>query len=198
MSRRIFAILVMVLFVGGGLAMAQSSPVPARSTGMAPATAAATTVDATKTGATTTKPEKKADTAAPAKSEKGTKAETKPASKGGAWGKADLWIGRISGLLVSLLSLVMMILGWFGKKQWTRSARLKKILGYADVAFDAIEGFAKTTKWKGDDKLAEFLKAVSDIIRAEGDKPLDGTETELLKKYATLRAAKDKAKKKTK
>ena len=121
------------------------------------------------------------------------KAEVPSAEKNEAketsWDKADKWIGRISGALLSLLSFIAIILGWTIGNGWKKNQRLKKVLEYADKAFPIVENLAKKTGWKGDDKLVQFLKRISDWLKVEGDMGLNEEEISILKKEAADRAA---------
>ncbi len=110
-----------------------------------------------------------------------------------SWDKADKWIGRITDLLSGLFYLVLMVLGWVGKNEWIKSKRLQKILGYADDVFEYVEKLAKKTDWKGDDKLVKFLEKINDMLKVDGDKPLDTNEVERLKIEAEKKAKKSKS-----
>ena len=109
-----------------------------------------------------------------------------------SWDKADKWIGRVTDLLSGLFYLVLMVLGWVGKNEWLKNKRLQKILGYADDVFEYIEKAAKKTDWKGDDKLVKFLEKINDMLKVDGDKPLDTDEVERLKIEAEKKAEKSK------
>lgn len=130
-------------------------------------------------------PEKPAEKASDAKKEEPKKA----APKKSGWDTADTWIGRVSQILLALLALIGIILGWTVGNGWKKNQRLKKALGYADKAFPMVEALAKKTGWKGDDKLVQFLKRVSDWLKAEGDYELNTEEVAVLKKDAADKAA---------
>ncbi len=105
------------------------------------------------------------------------------------WDKVDKWIGFTTRLLLSILVVIGIILGWTIGNTWKKNQRLQKILSYADKAFPMVESLAKKTAWKGDDKLVQFLKRISDWLKAEGDYELNPEEVLVLKKEAADRAA---------
>jgi len=111
--------------------------------------------------------------------------------------KANKWIGLITKMLTGLLLIIGAILGAVKGVEWRqalKSGRWAKILEYArKYAFPAVEAIAKSTAWKGDDKLAEFIKRMDDWLEGEGDKPLSALEVKNLNCEAADMAAADKA-----
>jgi len=129
----------------------------------------------------------KPEVAAPKKAEK-------PAVSG--WDKADKWIERIIKLLFGLLTIIGLVLGWTKGKDWRqklKTDRAKKVREYFKTGFGVVEGIAKVTAWKGDDKLVEALKRVEEWLFDDGDKPLSTAEVGAVKKEAADMAAVDKA-----
>lgn len=178
----IFAILAMSVYSVNSYAQdASTDPVVAE------------TVDSTKESAANEKSgDEKNDAATAKKTEKNVEAKIEKKESG--WDKADKWIDRITGLIVALLSIIGLILGWTKQKDWRqklKTERWKKIFGYADMAFPVVEKIAKSTGWKGDDKLVEFLKRVNDWLRGEGEKELNTAEIAVLKKDVADKAAMD-------
>lgn len=139
------------------------------------------------TKADTQKPTKKPEE----KATDGKKEEPKKVTEGkeSGWKKADTWISRISQLLLALLAVIGIILGWTVGNGWKKNQRLKKTLEYADKAFPMVETLAKKTGWKGDEKLVQFLKRISDWLKTEGDYSLNYEEVAVLKKDAADKAA---------
>ncbi len=116
--------------------------------------------------------------------------------KASGWDAADKWVGRITSLLLALLTVMGLILGWVKGQDWRQALktdRWQKILGYVEDAFPMVESLAKATSWKGDDKLVEFLKRINDWLKGEGEKELSAEEVALLRKEAADRAAQAKA-----
>ena len=109
-----------------------------------------------------------------------------PAKSG--WDTADKWIERIKNLVLALLSVIGVILSWTLGNGWRKNKRLVKILEYADKAFPIVESIAKKTDWKGDDKIVEMLRRISDWLKAEGDQNLSAHEIAILKKDAADKA----------
>ena len=113
--------------------------------------------------------------------------------------KATKWIEIIGGIIVGLLTLIGGILTAIKGVDWRKGMKGKrwdKIQYYADKAFDAVEGVAGMTSWKGDDKIVEYLKRINLWLKGEGKKPLNDSEEEAVKLAASDTAATRKAKSK--
>jgi hypothetical protein len=137
-----------------------------------------------------------APVAAPAKAEAvPAKVAEKPKESG--LDKADRWIGLIVKMLLGLLAIIGAVVSAIKGVEWRKalkSGRWAKILEYArKYAFPAVESIAKSTAWKGDDKLAEFLGRLDDWLEGEGDNPLSAMETKNIKREAADMAAAEKA-----
>lgn len=122
-----------------------------------------------------------------------------PAKKVSKLEKATKWIEIIGGIIVGLLTLIGGILTAIKGVDWRKGMKGKrwdKIQYYADKAFDAVEGVAGMTSWKGDDKIVEYLKRINLWLKGEGKKPLNDSEEEAVKLAASDTAATRKAKSK--
>lgn len=119
-----------------------------------------------------------------------------PAKKKSKLETATKWIEWASGILVALLTLIGGILTAIKGVDWRKGMKGKrwdKIQFYADKAFDAVEGVAGMTEWKGDDKLVEYLKRINLWLVGEGKKPLTDAEKDAVKLAAFDKAATKKA-----
>lgn len=115
-----------------------------------------------------------------------------PAKKRSKLETATKWIEIIGGIAVGLLTLIGGVLTAIKGVDWRKGLKGKrwdKIQYYTDQAFDAVEGVAGMTKWKGDDKLIEYLKRINLWLKGEGKKPLTDAEKEAVKLAASDRAA---------
>jgi hypothetical protein len=97
-------------------------------------------------------------------------------------------VDLIFKILVGLASLIFTLLFYFKKMQWAKHERTKQITGFADLAFNAVEGLVKKSENKIDDKLLEFLRRINAMIKEAGMKELSENETKQLKEYAANKA----------
>lgn len=97
-------------------------------------------------------------------------------------------IDLVFKVLLGLVSLVFVILKGLDKLDWIKKERFQKIQKFFDLAFDAVEGFVKSTDNKIDDKLLEFFKRVNELLKENGEKPLTAEEKAAASTFAENKA----------
>jgi hypothetical protein len=97
-------------------------------------------------------------------------------------------IGMVLQLLLVVAGIVLSILGRKGYMKWTSTERWQRILGYADVAFNAVEALVEKTDNEVDDKLLEFFRRVNAMLKDAGRGELSADEQNGLKEYVANKA----------
>lgn len=113
-------------------------------------------------------------------------------TKESGWDKADKWISRISNVIWPLCLIVISILGWASKAFLQKIKRSQKLWDAFDKYFPIIENLAKSTEWKGDDKLVQLIYRIEKTLRADNEGPLSMEELDLMRRAAADKAAEDK------
>lgn len=110
--------------------------------------------------------------------------------------KVTWWIEIVSKVIIGLLGILGIVLAAFKGKEWRqalKTKRIEKIHRYADTLFPVIEDIAKTTEWKGDDKLVELLKRIDTWLFVGGESPMNEHEVDMVKGKVADMALADKA-----
>ena len=95
-------------------------------------------------------------------------------------------------VLLGLTALVFTILTYSKKMGWAKGERFKKVQGFFELGFAAVEGYVKASKTPVDNKLLEFLKRVNELLKEHGEKELTPEELLAAKTFAENKALADK------